>query len=138
MIPAQCMVNHNPPFSYGDCVRACVASLLELPTEEVRHFFKDGCDGATGQARMSEWLLERSYAPFFVHTDGAQSLAEVLQYMAVNNPNVFYMLFGSTESGGHVVIGRGGEIVHNPAWTGGQLVGPQSNGFWTICVLTRA
>lgn len=139
MIPSQCMVKHDPPNSYGDCLRACVASLLELGTCDVPHFLHDGCSGAVAQQRMTDWLLERKLQPFFIHLDGSSmTLAELLHHMETSNPNAHYMLFGSTRDGGHVVIARGGEIVHNPAWDGARIVGPQPDGFWSICVLTQA
>jgi hypothetical protein len=31
-------IPHNLPHTMGDCFRACVASILELPYEEVPHF----------------------------------------------------------------------------------------------------
>ena len=30
MIPIPMRVPHNPPHSYGDCFRACIASILEM------------------------------------------------------------------------------------------------------------
>src|SRR5688572_6272345 len=137
MIPAQCMVSHKPPHSHADCVRACVASLLDLPTAEVEHFFHDGCDGMTGMERMNAWLVQRGYAPFFAHYDGSFTLAELLHTLGAVNPNAYYILFGNTENGAHAVVGKGGQIVHNPAWVNVPIVKAPDNGFWTVCVLSH-
>jgi hypothetical protein len=45
MMPVEMIVDHCPEEGrYGDCFRACVASLMELPAEAVPHF----CDGNPG------------------------------------------------------------------------------------------
>ena len=40
----------------GDCFRACIASILDLPTEDVPHFFAES-DDMNGAA--AEWLARR-------------------------------------------------------------------------------
>lgn len=132
MQPVHCRTRHDPPHSYGDCVRACVASLLELPPEDVPHVYHDNCDGPEGMRRMREWLRERGYGLFASNYDGVP-LSEMLSFMGELNPDVHYMLFGGTGDGGdHVVICHGDKIVHNPAWYGCSLVGPASTGYWQI------
>jgi hypothetical protein len=138
MIPVHCIVKHNVDAgTFGDCVRACIASLLELPAEDVPHFYHDDCDGETGNARISEWLAGRGLVPFWSAFPGSDPLDAVLQHMNAINPNVHYMLYGNTGFGDHVVVCQGGKIVHDPAWVPDGLAAPNSSGLWVILVLAH-
>lgn len=137
MTPVFCRVKHEPEAgTYGDCVRACIASLLDMQTEDVPHFYEDNCDGETGNARVSEWLDGRELVPFWTVFPGSDPLDAVFQHMGAVNPNVHYLLFGNSGAGDHVVVCKGGKIVHNPSWVDDGIAGPNSNGFWMIMVLT--
>lgn len=138
MIPAHCRVKHDPDAgTYGDCVRACVASLLEYDTEAVPHFCHDNPDGTVAFDRLREWLKPHGLAPFVMRLP-PDPLADVLAFLGEDHPEVHYMLFGVTVEGGdHVVIAKGGKIVHNPAWFGCSIVAPASIGFWQVVVLVR-
>jgi hypothetical protein len=137
MTPAICRVKHNPPETYGDCVRACVATILDLDTDAVPHFYHDNPTGEVGMQRMREWLAGRGLAPCAIGFP-PDPLSEILDHMGQYNPNVPYLLYGSTSDGGdHVVVGQGGKIVHNPSWYGCHVVGPSSAGHWQIVVLCR-
>jgi hypothetical protein len=138
MTPALCRVKHDPDAgTYGDCVRACVATILDLDTDAVPHFYHDNPTGEVGMQRMRDWLAGRGLAPY-VSALPPDPLADILDHMGQYNPTVPYMLYGSTSDGGdHVVVCRGGEIVHNPAWYGCRIVGPASVGHWQIVVLVR-
>lgn len=138
MTPVKCRVKHDPPNSNGDCLRACVASVLDKDAEDVPHFFADHADGSRGQRQLTEWLATQNYVPFFVHWDGGTSVAELLNSQRESNPTVHYLLFGATATGDHVVVCRGGEIVHDPNWYPQKIVGCPSNGIWTILVVARA
>jgi len=65
MIGDICLVKNDPPYSYGDCLRACIASLLEMPTANVPHFVHDGCEPAITYQRVREWLADRKLVPMF-------------------------------------------------------------------------
>lgn len=132
-----CRVKHDPPRTYGDCVRACVATILDLDAEDVPHFYHDNPTGEVGMERMREWLAGRGLAPFVTGLP-PDPLSEILEHMGEFNPGVPYMLYGSTADGGdHVVVGIGGKIVHNPAWYGCSITGPSSAGHWQVVVLCR-
>lgn len=137
MTPVFCRVRHDPDKGeYGDCVRACIASLLDFDAEEVPHFYHDN-DPSTGMKRIRAFLAPLGLAPFATHFDGAASLADILSAQAEANPDVHYILWGSTEGGNHVVIAKGDKIVHNPSWYPTPLIGPLSSGNWAIMVLAR-
>lgn len=138
MIPHVCRVKHDPPDSFGDCLRTSVASLLDFeePTD-VPHFHHDGCTSVIAQQRLTDWLRSQGIAPWWQHVNGID-LNELLEYMAVINPDVHYLLFGNNRQGPHVVICCGGEIVHDTAWISSRLVGPTDGGHWSICVFATA
>lgn len=110
---------------------------MDMPSDVVPHFFHDGCDAHIGLARIVEWLQPQGYLPFYVAYP-PDSLADVLTITSSNNPDAHYMLFGSTADGSdHVVICHGGEIVHNPALYGCDIVAPATSGMWIIMVIVR-
>lgn len=127
-----CIVKHNPPDSYGDCFRAAVASLLDVPQiEQVPHFFHDGCDGSVGMSRLKDWLKTQGLAPFFMFFS-EPTLQDVLHIMEVLNPGIRYILTGATQSEDHSVLYAGDQLIHDPAWYASRLVSPGSNGYWTV------
>ncbi len=140
MTPVVCRVKHSPDEGmYGDCVRACVASIMDMDAEQVPHFHHDNPGGVVANARMREWLAGQGYQPFTMHFDPSMSLASILETNGVLNPDTYYMLFGGVEGGGdHVIVCRGGKIVHDPSWYNSAMVRPASYGYWSITVIARA
>lgn len=141
MTPAHCRVKHDPEAgTYGDCVRACIASLLDVPNpEHVPHFYHDNCDATEGIRRMREYLRSVGYAIFAVAYDGSISRDELMSIMEQNNPDAHYMLLGQTEPGNdHAVICKGGKQVHDPSWIPSSVKLPHSAGIWMIAALVRA
>lgn len=138
MIPAFCRVKHDPENgTYGDCLRAVVASMLELNTEDVPHFFQDNCDGETGHERLRVFLQMDDLVPFMVYFDGSDSLENVLESQSTINPNVHFALFCQSETADHVVVCCDGKVVHNPSWVQGNVTGPNSNGYWGVMVFAK-
>lgn len=136
MTPAVSRIKHDPPHSYGDCLRACIATVMDVQIETVPHFAADGVDGDVAMARVREYLSPM--APFIVAWPGDIALADLLDMMKLLNPQSTYILFGGTNDGGdHCVVCQGGKIVHNPAWYGCSIVGPLSNGTWQVLVVGR-
>jgi hypothetical protein len=140
MTPAFCRVKHEPEAgTYGDCLRACVATILDLNTEDVPHFFHDGCEGEEGNQRLREWLATRQLAPFWSAYAGDLDAAEIMTEIAVSNPTVPFILYGETAYGGqHVVVCRSGKKVHDPAWIATPFSGPGPHGHWIVLVIARA
>lgn len=131
MTPDICYVKNDPPNSYGDCLRACIASLLDLPTTEVPHFVRDGCEPHVTYDRVRKWLAERQLVPMFSGYSASETPDEVLAFMAETNPGVWYILF----SFDHAVVCCNDKIVHDPAWVKARLVPPTD--MWITMVLTR-
>lgn len=132
-------IKHDPPNTYGDCLRTSVACILDIDrVEHVPHFYEDGCDGETGIQRLRDWARSIGFSPWFNSFSGEHSRKEVLEFVAAQNPDVNYLLFGCTDSGGdHVVICRNDVVIHNVAWYGSHIVAPTSDGCWFILVFVK-
>jgi 2-phosphoglycerate kinase len=100
---------------YGDCIRACVATLIDR--DDVPHLF-DGRPFEDAWKAMREYLtLQGKFIALFAEEDHAELMTE-------NNPGVPYILFHATSQGNHVVICEDGKVVHDPAWYKMQITGP--------------
>lgn len=104
---------HKPPDSIGDCFRCCIASILELPPEEVPHVY-DGEGftdetGAIGKQRLLEWLAPRGLFFFEVEFE-VEHLKNWREAMACHHTMSGYSPRGHR----HAVVGFGGEVVHDP------------------------
>lgn len=104
----QRILDHDPARGrVGDCMRACVASLLDLPYEEVPHFF-DGEGAEHGYEALRAWLAVRGLS--YVELP----LSDPLPSWFVHTVR-HYILIGRQQGGTiHAVIGRHGEQLHDP------------------------
>lgn len=132
MIPRTCIVKHDPPNSYGDCLRACIASLCD--DDSVPHFVDDG-DDERGQQRLRAYLASRGLNPFYMALPGNLPLASIFEMMAGVNIGVEYLLFHTSHDADHVVICRDDKVIHDPAWYRSPITGPSSNGLWVVMVV---
>ena len=125
MNPRICTVKHNPPDSYGDCIRACIGTILDR--DDVPHMFNPPTPDSW--ARLREWLktIGKNIALFGVD-DHVETMRE-------NNPDVPYMLLCGIADGDHAVVCRGGEVIHDPAWWRTAITGPHSMGFYVIGIV---
>lgn len=138
MTPVLCRVKHDPAAgTYGDCVRACIATIMDVDAEAVPHFVHDGCDGTTMQNRIRDWLAPQGLAPYWTHYDGNIPLEEVLETIGAQNPNVVYLLYGRNEGGNHVNVCCGDKIVHDPNWYRTAFRGCADWGAWSVMVITK-
>jgi hypothetical protein len=93
----------------GNCLAACLASLLELSLDAVPHFTGEGW-----RARLGEWLRGRGLwalewdAPRGCTIDGSRS------WLAVNVPGYAIVSGQATRGLLHATVWRGGELVHDP------------------------
>jgi hypothetical protein len=95
----------------GDCMRACLASILDLPLDDVPDFVNEG-DPAFWFGRAQSWLrpqgkrmvwVDPSIAPF-VNVD------EAVLHIKVGFANRASIALNET----HAVVGLGETIVHDP------------------------
>lgn len=126
---------------YGDCFRTCIGCLLDMPPEDVPHFF-DGANeennGSQWQA-LGEWLAGRNLAiatfPVAAAGDDVPATA-IIKHICEWNKDISMLLFGKSKTGvDHVVIIRNGEIFHDPSFLNNSVVGPASNGVYTVALL---
>lgn len=138
MIPQKQSILHNPPHSYGDCHRAALASVLNLPLDSVPHFTQDlgPKDGAIFERMQKDFLLSLGLVPICVPFSGEAGLEGVLQTLEAQCPRIYYLLGGETERGfGHTVVGCGGTIVHDPHPSNCGVNGPMDDGmFWVTFI----
>jgi len=100
-----------PYFEPGDCLSACVATLLDLPARCVPHFLdeRDPCDEIWAM-RLDAWLsrLGVPVQHFILHPEGHGDLGAVA-------PPRPYVLCGTSILGcEHAVVARGEEIIFDP------------------------
>lgn len=127
MEPRMCLTLHNPPKSYGDCIRACVATLTN--DDDVPHVFDE---------RDADicWRELRAYLATKGKTLVIFTMDEPFEEMKEINSDTSYMLIGGTANGSnHAVICKNDEIIHNPAYYSSQIVGPTDAGWWIVGVI---
>lgn len=119
MTPVDQLVLHNPgdPTQMGDCLRACVASVLDLDPADVPHFVQEGYHAGDTTDDATEWyrLLRAFLRPrgLDVLWPVADDLAEYLPWSVLD----LVLISGPSPRGpfSHIVVGRpDGTVVHDP------------------------
>lgn len=94
------------PGEKGDCFAACVASILELPLEEVPNF----CESDYWHKDVNEWLAERGLALLTIN-DGAWKLCD----WPMDWDTTWVIGSGLGARGHrHSVVYQGDRMVHDP------------------------
>lgn len=112
MIPVMQTIFRSEHEQPGNCVQACVASLLELPLEAVPHFFKDADESNyhKGWFLFDEWFGQFGIYPRHVDLSSSTGCAWDFPHLAA----------GPSPRGiEHQVIRKGFEIIHDPHPDGG-------------------
>lgn len=137
MTPLKQRLTHDPANGvYGDCHRACVASIFDLPLEAVPHFCdgtaQDDEGGEIAKGRERHWLRERGFGVVSIPFPAETGLAAILNMLSVSMAESHYIVGGRSANGfNHSVIARGGAIVHDPSMNDAGIVGPCDDGhFW--------
>lgn len=113
MKPVDMTTVHEPPDSIGDCFRCCIASILELPPEDVPHVYdSEGWrdeSGKVGMQRLQDFLRERGFRFLEIEWE-ADALPNWKEQLAFH-----HTLSGISPRGNqHAVVGYGGQMVHDP------------------------
>lgn len=114
MIPIDQEFIHAPEsYIYGDCQRACIASLLELPLQDVPHFYETGNEAEYFES-MNTFLANKGLFHLEVHPsypfDNPKFCSQLREAT-----DVYHMIYGRSLRGFlHAVVGRNGIIVHDP------------------------
>lgn len=119
MIPVKQTKLHNPPVQNGNCFAAVIASILEIPIEEVLPV-EDMFEQYDWHVRLFCWLKERGwiwrtaweFQQFYQHGSGGDFIK---QEMIKDKP---YLVTGMTNrfegKVAHICIYMNGEMVHDP------------------------
>lgn len=120
----------------GDCFPTCLASLLEIPRDDVPHFFEDWEGDPVPQwDHVDTWLREEHGVMLFKLTfNGAEiSIDTLLNFVSQHQPGYRYMLSGiSRNAVNHVVICKNGKIDHDPSIDQSGVIGPSPDGHYWI------
>lgn len=110
----------EPRNEFGDCLRACVASLMELQLDQVPHFRWGIYEDEDGQAgsmwfHLRMWLRGRNLG-LLVYKLKYKTLDKALQWCLTHNPESYLLVGGMAPGGqGHVCIVHKGKVVHEPS-----------------------
>lgn len=149
MLPNKQLFRHEPDkMQFGDCHRTALACLLNIPPEDSPHFIGEyerrealkaqGLEMETyiWQDEQAEWLSSLGYCTADVAFDGTVGVDQLFSFMRARNPEIYYMLGGTSPRGtNHSVVCYGGQWEWDPHPDGGFLVGPLDNGVWEITFL---
>lgn len=119
-----------PGVQYGDCQRACIASLLDIPIADVPHFLRD----ADGDAEL---FWDGVYD--FVEARGFEYVPmQVNHQQDLTTAQGFHIIGGPSPRGGgllHAVVGKDGAIYFDPHPSKDGLAGDPSE--WTFDYIVR-
>lgn len=132
-------VRHNPPESYGDCFRTCIACLLDYDDPlEVPHFVDGINEGEEfDRTELNNWLENIGFGyiliPWNVVLSEDSTSSDFLKLIKPQvGLSVFILSGQSPRNVDHCVIANADGIIHDPSPQGGKLIGPCKDGFyWT-------
>jgi hypothetical protein len=111
MKPVDQTLLHDPANGvHGDCFRAVVASLLELPIESVPHFAADFPEAYTAHKRINAWL--RPFGLAYINLGVTGRFLD-----SVGIAGLHHELQGDSPRGhnaGHCVVAVDCQAVHDP------------------------
>ena len=105
----------------GNCFEACVASILEIPLEEVVKLNNKGTiNGKHWQVVFNEWLNKRGLWSFAAIFDGNHSITEILEHAGYSIISGY-----SSRSLMHSTVWLGSKMVHDPHPSGNGIKKPE-------------
>lgn len=107
----------TPGETYGDCLSACIASILELPLEEVPVFTLPPYTGHPfWQLELNDWLRVRGYTLVGYRDEDALAMAPECFHIVCGPPRV-----GNGVDTRHAVVAYGDRILFDPNHTTGGI-----------------
>lgn len=134
----QCQIPHKPDEGkYGDCLRACIASMLNVPNVlDVPHFLFDGRTDLVDD-RLRDYLALHRMNIALHAFGGLETCDMIMNVTGQVNPGIPYLLFCNNGDGDHVIIIKDGKVLHDPSWfRAGPYKPLDQNGYWVLGVLT--
>lgn len=134
----QRITDHDPARGlYGDCFKCCLASILELPYEDVPHFFAyNSGDPWPGWDACIDWLGERGMFLFYQNFQEHQLDAQLTRRWL----NGYHFMFGRAKGlpeSSHCVVGLRGRMVFNPHPNKTLVFGPYIDYNYGIAIVGR-
>jgi hypothetical protein len=119
------------PWQHGDCARAVIASLLDLPIAEVPNFAALATEGNGFWNMTYDWLEAR----------GLEFLPQVslVYYWRPGDPDLYHYMMGPSPRGEgiyHAVVGLNGVPYFDPHPSRAMLAGEPSQ--WQISIVRKA
>ena len=133
MVKHRNLIKHDPENGqYGDCHRACFATILGLEPENIPHFY--GNPDEDGQAKINSFLRDLGLGESTTYFQGETTVEQILEVTKQHSPGVPLILGGWSRTGcNHSVVIIDGEIYNDPTEAG--IIGPLSNGFYAVTAL---
>jgi hypothetical protein len=112
---------HSPENGlFGECMRACVASIFELTLEEVPHFANEwqhpeGMSPQEGlEFKLREWLEPQGLTMMFFRVP-LEDMDEAQKGFVDAGMDAHYLVGGVSINGvRHTCVGKLGEVAHDP------------------------
>lgn len=117
---------------YGDCQRAVIASLLELPIDDVPHFLQDA-NGDADDYWLGIQAFLGKYGYAYLTAD-----RQAIQHFYGHEGDIFHEISGPSPRGNglfHAVVGCNGRIVFDPHHSRDGLAEPQDQ--WRHAYLVK-
>lgn len=133
MTPVDQEFIHAPEVGqYGDCQRAVIASLLDLPISEVPHFLQEAQgDPNIYWEKLQTFVRSHGFAYLTVHAQSGISFFG-------DDGDVYHEISGPSPRGNgvsHAVVGRNGEVAFDPHPSRAGLAGDPAT--WEHAYLVR-
>lgn len=115
-------------FKHGDCFRACVASILETPLEEIPNFMRDG--RVKFNDYVDEWLVGFPFLFLYFEVESEEDrihFERQIQECYVIAIGKSIGSIGQKDSDRyHAVVWKDGKVVHDPAGHNAMIGKPTS------------
>lgn len=116
---------------FGDCLRAAVASILDLPLSSVPHYMQIHRDAKEAYRAYQEFIASHGYMA--VQMPGRMFM-DLIRDTGVD---CYHLISVPDHENGvaHSLVGLNGQIVHDPMPGGGQIPGTIDD--WHVCVFVK-
>lgn len=118
---------------WGDCHRACYATILGKELWEVPHFYDEGRSGTEARKIAQEFLDREGLVELSAGYEGDADHRILLAIINEHTPNVPFILSGMSKNGtNHSVVALNGDIYHDPSLDQSGIIGPTDTGHWWV------
>lgn len=99
----------------GDCLRAVVASLLELDLDNVPHFVQEDVDGGPNWwQHLTMWLDQRGYKIYFLDPEIPHLAPRPGEHYYAVGPSPRGVIADGVYTTWHAVVYRDEQLAHDP------------------------